>query len=84
VYGSRCEGEPLAGTLDILDVYSKASGYPKYVDYPHYVVTGDAADWLATRNIPAITPELKTHSTIEWDENFGGVQALLKHFSMTE
>jgi Zinc carboxypeptidase len=81
VYGSRCEGEPLPETLALLDVYSTASGYPKYVDYPHYVVTGDAADWLATRNIPAITPELKTHSTIEWKENFAGVQALLAHVS---
>jgi len=43
-------------------------------------VTGDAEGWLASIGIPAITVELSTHETIEWEKNFAGIRALLDHF----
>jgi predicted deacylase len=71
------EADPLAGTASLLSTYATASGYPRYDDYPYYEVTGDAADWLSTQGIPAITVELSTHESIDWARNLAGVKAVL-------
>jgi g-D-glutamyl-meso-diaminopimelate peptidase len=76
VYASECENGILPETLTIMDTYSKASGYPAIKTFDSYEITGDAEGWLASINIPAITVELKTHETIEWDKNLAGVKAL--------
>ncbi|PIT92078.1 MAG: hypothetical protein COU08_04460 [Candidatus Harrisonbacteria bacterium CG10_big_fil_rev_8_21_14_0_10_42_17] len=81
VYTSFCGDDPLPGTVQLLDAYSKASGYTRYDDYPYYEVTGDAADWLSTEGIPAITIELATHTAVEWDKNLKGFEAVLKLYS---
>lgn len=78
VYTSYCgEADPLAGTVSLLSAYAEGSGYSRYDDYPYYEVTGDAADWLSTKGIPAITVELSTHESIDWAKNLGGVKAIL-------
>ncbi len=81
VYTSFCEGSPLPGTVELLAAYSKASGYARFDEYPYYEVTGDAADWLATKGIPAITAELKTHDMIEWEKNLAGIKAMFELYS---
>jgi g-D-glutamyl-meso-diaminopimelate peptidase len=67
VYASECKSGILPATLDIMTSYSKASGYGAVKSFNAYPVTGDAEGWLASINIPAITVELKTHESIEWE-----------------
>lgn len=80
VYASECEAGILPETLKIMAAYSDASGYPAIKSFDSYEVTGDAEGWLASINIPAITVELKTHDTIEWDKNFSGIRALFEYY----
>ena len=65
-----------------MNVYVKSSGYPAVKSYDAYGLTGDAEGWLASIDIPAITVELKTHQTIEWDKNLAGIKKLLEYFSL--
>ena len=67
-------------TLNIMDAYSNASGYPAIKSFDAYVITGDAEGWLASINIPAITVELKTHDTVEWSQNLAGIKAILEYY----
>ena len=80
VYASQCKAGILPGTSDIMNAYSKASGYPAEKTFDAYATTGAADDWLASIDIPAVSVELKTHNTIEWDKNLAGVKALLNYF----
>ncbi len=81
VYASECEAGILPQTLDIMAAYATAAGYTPVKSFNAYPITGDAEGWLASLNIPAITVELKTHETIEWDKNLGGIKALLRYYS---
>jgi hypothetical protein len=81
VYASQCNGPILQGTLDSMSAYATAAGYPAVKSFDAYPVTGDAEGWLASINIPAITVELKTHETVEWDRNLLGIKALLGYWS---
>ncbi|MEK7187998.1 MAG: M14 family metallopeptidase [Patescibacteria group bacterium] len=81
VYASECKNGILPQTLAIMNAYAKASGYPAVKTFDSYAVTGDAEGWLASINIPAITVELKTHETIEWNKNLPGILALFEYFS---
>ena len=81
VYASQCKDGILPGTLAIMNAYAKASGYPAVKTFDAYATTGAADDWLASENIPAITVELSTHNTIEWNRNIAGIKALITYFS---
>lgn len=80
VYGAECEGEVLVATKQAVEIYANASGYDGYDIFDAYPVTGDAEAWLASIGIPAITVELATHETIEWDQNLAGIKALLEYY----
>ncbi len=82
VYASECENGILPETRAVMNVYSSASSYPPVDSFDAYAVTGDAEGWLASINIPAITVELTTHETIEWEKNLAGVKALFKYYSL--
>jgi len=84
VYTSFCGGDALPGTEELLAVYSEATGYPRYDDYPYYEVTGDIGDWLTTVGVPAASVELSTHTAIEWEKNRAGVEALIELYSDTQ
>jgi len=75
-----CNDEMAPETRAILNAYAKASGYPAKDTFNQYQVSGDATDWLASINIPAITVELATHQNIEWQKNLAGINALFRHF----
>ncbi len=81
VYASECEEGILPETMTVMNLYSNASGYKPVDSFDAYSITGDAEGWLASIGIPAVTVELSTHETIEWDENLAGVSALLSHYS---
>jgi predicted deacylase len=80
VYASQCENGILPETLNTMDAYAKDSGYPAVKTFDAYATTGGADDWLASVNIPAFTVELKTHDTIEWQQNLAGVSALFEYY----
>jgi predicted deacylase len=76
VYASECEEGILSATRGLMDTYARAAGYPALASFDAYEVNGDAEGWLASIGIPAITVELSTHETIEWEKNLAGVRAL--------
>lgn len=80
VYASECKDGVLPKTLDIMNAYSRAAGYPAVKSFDTYEITGDSEGWLASVNIPAITVELKTHETTEWNQNLAGVKALFNYY----
>lgn len=83
VYASECKNGILLKTLDIMNAYSRASGYGAVKSFDAYEISGDAEGWLASINIPAITVELSTHETVEWEKNLAGIKALLKYYAVT-
>ncbi len=81
VYASECEAGILPGTRTLMNTYSSAAGYPAVDTFDSYEITGDAEGWLASIGIPAITVELSTHETIEWEKNLAGTKALLTTYA---
>lgn len=84
IYASECRNGILPETINIMNIYADASGYPTVDSFDSYEITGDAEGWLASINVPAITVELKTHETTEWENNLAGFKALLEHYKQTD
>lgn len=76
VYASQCEGGMLPQTLTLMNAYAQASGYPAVKEFTAYPTTGASEDWLASQGIPAITVELSTHESVEWEKNLAGIRML--------
>ncbi|MEX0918232.1 MAG: M14 family metallopeptidase [Candidatus Paceibacterota bacterium] len=81
VYASECHEGVLPQTRAVMNAYATAAGYPAIESFDAYPITGDAEGWLATLGIPAITVELSTHETIEWEQNWAGVEALFEYYN---
>lgn len=81
VYASECKNGILPETLGIMGAYASGSGYPAISSFDQYEITGDAEGWLASIGIPAITVELKTHKTVEWERNLAGIRTLFEYYS---
>lgn len=81
VYASECEEGILPETLTIMNLYARAGGYGAVPAFDAYPITGDVEGWLASINIPAITVELETRDSIEWNRNLAGVEALLEYYA---
>lgn len=80
VYASQCDDGVLPETLMLMNTYADAAGYKSVSVFDSYVVTGAADDWLASIGIPAVTVELKTHESIEWEKNLAGIKAVLDYW----
>ena len=80
VYASECESGVLPETLTLMNAYASAAGYGAVPVFDAYEVTGDAEGWLASIGIPAITVELETRTSIEWDKNLAGTDAILNWY----
>jgi hypothetical protein len=81
VYSSNCYNGVLPETKTITNLYATASGYPPHETFDYYEITGDAVNWLAKMNIPAISVLLTTHEDMEWEKNKKGIEALLIHYA---
>lgn len=81
IYTSDCGKGILPGTTALANAYARASAYPQAATFTAYPVTGDVTDWMASVGIPAISVELKTHATTEFDRNLAGVKALIDMFA---
>ena len=77
VYASECNEGVLPATLDLMNTYASAAGYEAVETFDAYKVTGDAEGWLASIGIPAITVEMSSHTTTDWQKNLAGVRAVL-------
>lgn len=82
VYASQCKNGILPKTLDMMNTYARASGYAPIKSFDSYEVSGASEDWLASIDIPAITVELSTHETVEWERNLAGIKALIKYYNL--
>lgn len=82
VYASECEKGVLPATLNVMNIYSTASSYKPVPVFDAYEITGDAEGWLASIGIPAVTVELETRDSIEWEKNLNGVLALIESASV--
>ncbi len=80
VYASECLNGILPETRAVMSAYANAAGYPTIDTFDAYPITGDAEGWLASINIPAVTVELSTHESVEWDRNLAGIKALFTHY----
>lgn len=81
VYASECEGGVLPVTLDVMNLYARAGTYGAVESFDAYPITGDAEGWLASIGIPAVTVELETRNSIEWERNWAGMRALFEYFT---
>lgn len=61
VYISGCPS-PHGPSSALARIYGEAAGYPLYLSFDHYDVSGDAGDWLTAQNIPSFTVDLKRMS----------------------
>lgn len=81
VYASECHEGVLPETINVMNAYALASGYTPIESFDLYEITGDAEGWLASIGIPAVTVELETHETVEWQRNLAGIKSLLEYYS---
>lgn len=81
VFASNCAGSAPYETAVITKAFATASGYPSYDSFDYYATTGDMVNWLAKKNIPAISVLLTNHTDTEWVKNKLGVEALIKYYS---
>lgn len=81
VFSSSCHNGVLPETKTLTNTFAKASGYPAYESFDFYKITGDMVNWLAKKNIPAISILLTTHQDTEWTKNLAGIKALLKYYA---
>jgi hypothetical protein len=79
VFAANCGGDVSAEIKELTNVYADASGYPAYLSYDFYEITGDMANWFAKNDIQAISVLLTTHEDAEWEKNRKGVEALLNY-----
>ncbi len=81
VFASNCHGGVLPETLEITNVFGKASGYPVYKQFNFYEITGDMVNWLAKIGTPAISVLLTDHTNTEWTKNEAGIRAILNYYA---
>jgi len=77
VYASECEDGILPLTLTLMNTYAQAGKYATQASFDAYPITGDAEGWLASIGILAVTVELETRTSIEWERNLAGTRAIL-------
>jgi len=78
VYGSECHAGVLESTRLLMNTYAIAANYNTVEKFDAYPITGDVEGWLASIGIPAVTVELETRESIEWERNWAGMQATLE------
>lgn len=81
VYASECHEGLLPETLTIMQLYADEAGYGAVPSFDAYPITGDAEGWLASIGIPAITVELKSYKSTEWDKNLAAVEAMISYYT---
>lgn len=81
VFASKCNAGALPETLTLTKTFAKASGYKAYDSFDFYETTGDVVNWLAKKEIPAISVILSTHDDTEWSKNKAGALAVINAYA---
>ena len=81
VYASNCHNGVLPETLALVNAYAKASGYPAHENFDFYKITGDMLNWLAKKEIPAMSVLLTNHTSTDWAKNEAGIKAILSYYA---
>jgi hypothetical protein len=82
VYGAECnDGVVAENTLALMETYADAAGYGKVPVFDAYVVTGAIEDWLAGQGVAAVTVELDTRTSSEFEANLAGTLATFGLYS---
>ena len=81
VFASSCHNGVSTETRTLTNTFAKASGYKAYESFSFYEITGDMVNWLAKKEIPAISILLTNHTDTEWTKNRSGIEAVLKHYA---
>jgi hypothetical protein len=81
VYASNCRNGVTPATLELTNTYADASDYTANEEFDFYQITGDAVNWMASRNIPAISVLLSGYQDIEWEQNRAGLVAIMDVFT---
>ncbi|MEK7185219.1 MAG: M14 family metallopeptidase [Patescibacteria group bacterium] len=81
VFASSCHNGVSTETRTLTNTFAKSSGYKAYESFNFYEITGDMVNWLAKKEIPAISVLLTNHTDTEWTKNKAGIEAVLKHYS---
>lgn len=81
VYASECEDGILTNTITLMNTYANAADYIPVAAFDAYPITGDAEGWLASIGIPAITVELETRTSSEWDRNKKAIEAVINTYT---
>ncbi len=79
VYGSECHEGVLPLTTELMNRYATAARYQAIPVFDAYPVVGDIEGWMATLGKAAITVELETRDSIEWNRNLAGTVAILNY-----
>jgi len=81
VFSSSCHNGVLPETKALTSAFATASKYPAYESYDFYKLTGYMPNWLAKKNIPAISVLLTTHQDTEWTKNLAGIKSVLNRYA---
>jgi g-D-glutamyl-meso-diaminopimelate peptidase len=81
VFASQCTDGILPETLTLMNTYADAADYPTQRSFDYYEITGASEDWFAKLGVPAVSVELSSHNTVEWDKNRRGSMAVLRYYS---
>ncbi len=74
VFPSFCEYAP---SILMAQAYASGAGYTYSRYWPSYNITGGMSDWAGSMGIAAITPELETGDSSEYERNLAGLQVVL-------
>jgi LysM repeat protein/predicted deacylase len=83
VYPAGCDHVDRA-SKDLAEIFASSAAYQVHDSFPHYEISGDAGNWLASKGIPSITVELTTHESLDWERNLAGLQALMRYIPSAE
>jgi len=81
VYASSCRNGVSTATLELTNTYADAADYTANEEFNFYEITGDAVNWLASKNVPAISVLLSNYTDIEWEKNRAGLVAVMDVFA---
>jgi len=81
VYSSECKAGVLPETIELTNLFAKASGYKAFEEFDYYEITGDMVNWFAGQGVPAISVLLTNHTDTELNKNIAGVEAVLNFYA---
>ncbi|MCB9814541.1 hypothetical protein H6784_03940 [Candidatus Nomurabacteria bacterium] len=81
VYPSACDTTPSKDSVEMAAAFATAAGYPADAKFDAYTINGDMVNWMAKKNIPAISVLLTNHKSTEWTKNLAGVKAVLAKYA---